>query len=155
MQITYSVVSQPHPHTTHGCLARTESNSFFWSPEPSPSDYATVAHNQTGAMVGIQKFFLTSIGEICTLDAIATFVNPLYQREGIARQLWSTSLNRLYVTHVNVQAISDRGKTLVEAVQAQFPHVSFNLTDVIKCRDGSYRKLRNLKGCGKGKRKTG
>jgi GNAT superfamily N-acetyltransferase len=130
MHIDYAVVKHPHPHTTNGCLARRENadgspgSYFFWIfDEPHPSDYAVLAHNRAGKLVGIQKFHF-SIGESTrTLEAIATYVWPLYQREGIGAAMWATALETLSVTHVKVVAISDKGKTLVETMRSRYPTV--------------------------------
>lgn len=147
MQVAYSVVANPHPNTTHGCLARTEKNVFYWlAGQHHPSDYAVLAKNPTGKLVGIQKFFFRIEDDKRILDAISTYVWPLYQKEGIGQMLWTTALTTLRVTDVKVNAISDKGKTLVESLQERFPEIRFVL------EEGGDRRLRSLKG--KGRRKA-
>ncbi len=157
MHIDYSVVKHPHPHTRKGCLARTESGSFFWwFEEPGcthevtcQSDYAVLAHNTAGKLVGIQKFYYSVTETTRTLEAISTFVWPLYQREGVGSSMWSKALETLDVTHVKVGVISDRGKTLIETMRARFPNIVFS---VIDGGEHPRRPLRSLK---KGRKKAG
>jgi hypothetical protein len=150
MKIDYSVVKNPDHHTTHGSLARTEGGSFFWyedDPKPPITDYAVLAKNSQGKLIGIQKFDLVSEEGGAVLESYATYVWPLYREEGIACQMWAKALESSKAVKVRVKAVSDRGKTLVQSLQIKFPTVEFELLD------GGERTLRSLKG--KARRKAG
>lgn len=142
MHITYTVVSNPHPHTLLGQLKRTHSGVCFWTQEEYVSDYAVLATLDQGKLVGIQKFDVANdaLLDETTLDSGATYVWPLYREEGIANGMWSTALRELRITKVNAYVISDKGKTLIEGLQEKFPTIAFKLLDK------GDRKLRNLKG---------
>lgn len=150
MELYYSVVKYPHYHTTVGRLARTTSDTFYWDKSEqcskesgTLSDYAILAHNSQSTLVGIQKLDIVKSDEAVKLEAIATYVWPLYREEGVAMGLWCTALKELKVTEVCAQVISDRGKTLIESLKSRFPEISFTV------RDAGARKLRALKGKGK------
>lgn len=143
MELRYLVVKSPHYHTMEGRLARTASNSFYWEKTKQLSDYAILAHTSENNLVGIQKFNLITSEREVKLEAIATYVWPLYREEGTAIGMWSTSLTDLKVTKVDVQVVSDRGKTLIERLRTKFPDISFTVGDV------GARRLRSLKGKGK------
>lgn len=146
MQVVFSLVNRPHNHTRLGHLARTFSGSFFWDKTMvNDTDHAVLATNSRGQLVGIQKFNVRARGNKRKLISNATFVWPLYRDVGIAQKMWAHAIAEKKITHVDVTAVSDRGKTLVETLRKQFPEVEFKLVDAGK------RKLRALKGA-KGRR---
>lgn len=142
MKVIYSVVSNPHPHTLTGRLARTYTGHFYWDrTEANETTHAVLAtHKQNGKLIGIQKFDFKVQGRRRLLTANATFVWPLYRGINIAQCLWTKAIDELDVTKVIVGVVSDRGKTLVETLSDQHDHILFEM------RDDGARPLRSLKG---------
>lgn len=141
MKVVYSVVSNPHPHTLLGHLARTWSGSFFWDKEKeNPTEYAVLATKVDSTLVGIQKFDVSLRGRSRTLVSNSTYVWPLYRGINIAQKMWGVAIREQRITKVQVSVISDRGKTLVETLSDEFPHIGFEMIEA------GNRALRSLKG---------
>lgn len=148
MKFYFSLVCAPDPHTQRGRLARTPSGSFCWDKDdPNESDYAVLAKLSNGQLVGIQKFNVRQEASP-VLESGATYVWPMYREMKIAKRMWAFALAELDISKVEVHVVSDRGKTLVDSLQSEFPDVSFQLDN------GSKRKLRDLRGKGKRKLKA-
>jgi GNAT superfamily N-acetyltransferase len=75
------------------------------------------------------------------LISIATFVSKKYRKQGIAKQLWRTGLDKYNPLLVDVTAVSDRGYTLIKSISKEYPQIIW-LDD----EDGE-RKLRDLRKC--------
>ncbi len=150
MKITFSVVAEPHPLTARGQLARTESGSFCWDDTtPNPSNRTLIATIRRGSRrVGILKYDVAEVKGVRVLRSVGTFVWPLYRGINIAQKMWARALSRDRIGRVEVSVVSDRGKTLVEALSRQFPRIQFEL------RESGDRPLRSLKGKGKGRRRA-
>jgi hypothetical protein len=73
-----------------------------------------------------------------TVTSRGTVVRPLYQREGVARDLWTMMLNTERPKRVHVRVISDRGYSLIESMKKKFPKIKWFV------EHGGYRKLRIL-----------
>lgn len=141
MKVVYSVVSNPHPHTLVGHLARTWSGSFFWDKDKqNPTGFAVLATKCDGTMVGIQKFDVDVRGRARILDSNATYVWPMYRGINIAQHMWTVAIREQRITKVRVRVVSDRGKTLVETLSDEFPDIKFEMVEA------GNRALRSLKG---------
>ena len=89
--------------------------------------YAVIACNARGRVVGVLKFEYN--GRWKKLKSVGTWVRPAERKMGVARNLWRCAFKTLGCTRASVTVVSDRGKTLVEALQRQFPTVAFEVNE--------------------------
>lgn len=101
------------------------------------SDHAVLSYTDKGRVVGLLKFDL----EDGLLVSRGTWVRKPERRHGVALKLWELALT-MPVDRVGVTVVSDRGKTLVEKLRVQHPHVVWDVVE-----DGD-RVLRNLRKAG-------
>ena len=110
----------------YGSLMYANNGALCWSwSEPELSHGAVVARNDKSRIVGILKY------KICLrrFSSLGTHVARGYTRQGIAMALWARALRDLKPTRVTCCIVSDRGRTLIEAVQIANPGFNFNVVE--------------------------
>ena len=63
-----------------------------------------------------------------SLQALGTWVRQDRRREGLAELLWSLVLTEYDVRSVVVEAISDRGFTLIERLRLKYPAIDWQVS---------------------------
>lgn len=101
--------------------------------ERNESDYAILVESGPH-VVGLFKFDLRGR----RLISRGTWVSRSARRQGLATKLWGKAIREFGVTSVEVTAVSDRGKTLVDRLTKKFRKVKWNVS-----YEGD-RELRNL-----------
>jgi ribosomal protein S18 acetylase RimI-like enzyme len=128
-------LNKDHPNAKSGGLVTSASGYLHWDGNNfNPSKYATVAY-ENGKLVGIIKYDF----RYKTFESYGTWVAPRFRKNGLAVKLWEVALERTGAKKVRVTVISDRGNTLIESLQSDFPDIKWKI-----CQAGA-RKLRDLR----------
>ncbi len=88
-----------------------------------------------GQIAGCFKFFTKAD----RLYAKGTYVWPQWRKEGAGKFLWRTAIDIFNPRVIKVAVVSDLGKTLVNALQRDYPNVRFKMVEY------GNRKLRVLR----------
>lgn len=119
-----------------GLVSKGEGRDFRWGPLPRGifSPCSIEIANSGGVIAG----FGYSVDRRRTLESLGTFVHPSYRRHGLALIAWRAALTFERVRAVDLHVITDRGRTLGEALQRAHPRVKWRVSE------GGKRKLRML-----------
>jgi hypothetical protein len=101
------------------------------------TDYAVIALNTKGKVVGVLKFHYNSRWK--KLSSVGTWVRRDARKMGVGTKLWGKAKDELGLKRAEVTVVSDRGLTLVTRLQEAFPDMAFAV------KEAGDRKLRNLK----------
>lgn len=93
----------------------------------------------TWVVVGGFAYDIKTRAGIRTLKARGTWVHPAYRRDGLGTILWDTAIAWERPGAVAVHVVTDKGRTLSEALRRRHPLLDWSITE------GGRRKLRSLK----------
>lgn len=73
------------------------------------------------------------------LRSCGTYVWPAYRKLGLAKRMWRSVLRRISPKMVDVVCVSDKGHTLIQSLQREYPTIKWDVVE------SGGRKLRQLK----------